>query len=82
MKYAVLDLESGCSPVWSQAKVWDINRCKLIQTLAGHTAAIFAVDLNEDGQLVVTGSADKVDTGVIITNTLRYAVKGFHPTPY
>ncbi|XP_052807929.1 uncharacterized protein LOC128236846 isoform X1 [Mya arenaria] len=41
------------------AKVWDINRCFLNQTLVGHTAAVFAVDMSEDGSLVVTGSADK-----------------------
>ncbi|KAL4233353.1 hypothetical protein ACF0H5_008035 [Mactra antiquata] len=41
------------------AKVWDISRCLQINTLLGHTAAIFAVDMSEDGKLVITGSADK-----------------------
>ncbi|XP_060599165.1 uncharacterized protein LOC132752799 isoform X1 [Ruditapes philippinarum] len=41
------------------AKVWDMNRCLHINSLLGHTAAIFAVDMSEDGHLVITGSADK-----------------------
>ncbi|XP_053396949.1 uncharacterized protein LOC128556312 [Mercenaria mercenaria] len=41
------------------AKVWDINRCLHLNSLLGHTAAIFAVDMSEDGHLVITGSADK-----------------------
>ena len=43
-----------------QAKVWDISRCHLLTTLIGHNAAIFAVDMSEDGSLVITGSADRV----------------------
>nr|KAG5711219.1 hypothetical protein BaRGS_004863 [Batillaria attramentaria] len=42
-----------------QAKVWDVNRCLLLTTLYGHNAAIFAVDMNESGSLVITGSADR-----------------------
>lgn len=43
-----------------QAKVWDVSRCKLLQTLEGHSAAVFAVDMDEEGTLVITGSADRV----------------------
>lgn len=46
-----------------QAKVWDISRCLLLTTLTGHNAAIFAVDMSEDGSLVITGSADRVREG-------------------
>lgn len=41
------------------AKIWDIGRCLLQNTLTGHSAAIFAVDMNDNGSLVITGSADK-----------------------
>ncbi|KAL5010050.1 hypothetical protein ScPMuIL_012355 [Solemya velum] len=41
------------------AKVWEISRCMLQHTLKGHQAAIFAVDMDEIGKLVFTGSADK-----------------------
>lgn len=47
----------------TQAKVWDISRCLLLTTLTGHNAAIFAVDMSEDGSLVITGSADRVREG-------------------
>ena len=46
--------------VYFQAKIWDIGRCLLQNTLTGHSAAIFAVDMNDNGSLVITGSADKV----------------------
>jgi len=48
--------------MFGQAKIWDINRCLLLNPLSGHSAAVFAIDMNEDGRLVVTGSADKVRT--------------------
>ena len=43
-----------------QAKIWDISHCHLLHTLYGHTAAVFAVDMNFDGTLTITGSADRV----------------------
>ena len=46
--------------VVAQAKVWDVNRCMLLHTLMGHNAAVFAVDMNEAGSIVITGSADRV----------------------
>ena len=52
----ITDLSFVCK----QAKVWDINRCFLTKCFQGHAAAVFAVDMNEDGGLVLTGSADKV----------------------
>ncbi|XP_021369351.1 probable E3 ubiquitin ligase complex SCF subunit sconB isoform X1 [Mizuhopecten yessoensis] len=41
------------------AKIWNISRCYLIHNLYGHTEAVFAVDLSEDGTLTITGSADR-----------------------
>ena len=42
------------------AKIWDINKCILNHTLLGHNAAIFSVDMNENGSIIITGSADRV----------------------
>ena len=39
----------------------------LQNTLTGHSAAIFAVDMNADGSLVITGAADKVNMLKIYT---------------
>ncbi|RUS92154.1 hypothetical protein EGW08_000007 [Elysia chlorotica] len=41
------------------AKVWDIGRSLLVHTLVGHNAAVFSLDIAEDGSLIVTGSADR-----------------------
>ncbi|CAI9717237.1 QUALITY PROTEIN: F-box WD repeat-containing 7-like [Octopus vulgaris] len=40
-------------------KVWRITRCRILHTLIGHTASVFAGDLSDTGSEAVTGSADK-----------------------
>ncbi|KAL3884122.1 hypothetical protein ACJMK2_030344, partial [Sinanodonta woodiana] len=40
-------------------KIWDIGRCLLQTTLFGHNSAVFAIDMDEEGKLVISGSADK-----------------------
>ena len=42
------------------AKLWDIRRYRLLLTLSGHTAAIFAVDIDDSISVALTGSADRV----------------------
>ncbi|XP_077982963.1 uncharacterized protein LOC144437811 [Glandiceps talaboti] len=41
------------------AKLWDISRCQLLHTLRGHTQAVFCIDMDDDCQIVLTGSADR-----------------------
>ena len=48
--------------LYVQAKIWDMSRCVLHHTLRGHSAAVFAVDMDADGKVAVTGSADRVSS--------------------
>ncbi|GFO33400.1 F-box/WD repeat-containing protein 7 [Plakobranchus ocellatus] len=50
------------------AKVWDIGRSLLVHTLVGHNAAVFSVDIAEDGSLIITGSADRASVPQLIAN--------------
>lgn len=61
-----------------QAKVWDISRCLLLTTLTGHNAAIFAVDMSEDGSLVITGSADRVREGKQVCLAKKFIIFEMH----
>ncbi len=45
--------------------MWDISRSRLLHTLTGHTAAVFAIDMSDTGAVVITGSADRVGAVVI-----------------
>ncbi|ESO89189.1 hypothetical protein LOTGIDRAFT_154278 [Lottia gigantea] len=57
------------------ARVWDIGRCLLITVLNGHNAAVFSVDMNEDGTITLTGSADRsVRIWETMTGTCRKVV--------
>lgn len=40
------------------ARIWDVAHGRLLQQLAGHTAAIMGVEYSRDGRMVVTGSED------------------------
>ncbi|GFR76361.1 F-box/WD repeat-containing protein 7 [Elysia marginata] len=57
--FTKLLLVSGSFDNTIRAKVWDISRSLLVHTLVGHNAAVFSVDVAEDGSLIVTGSADR-----------------------
>ncbi|XP_071509151.1 uncharacterized protein [Diadema antillarum] len=40
-------------------KLWDLHTCSLLHTLVGHGQAVFCVDIDNEGTMVITGSADK-----------------------
>ena len=66
--------------------MWDISRSRLLHTLTGHTAAVFAIDMSDTGAVVITGSADRVGwvTKSIATASRltfqSYDVQHFHET--
>ncbi|KAH8672846.1 quinon protein alcohol dehydrogenase-like superfamily, partial [Tricladium varicosporioides] len=39
--------------------VWDLKSGQLVETLTGHTAAIFSIEYTPDGSHIVSGSEDK-----------------------
>jgi len=39
--------------------VWDLDDCREIRTLEGHTAAVTSVGVSVDGQWIASGSEDK-----------------------
>ena len=43
-----------------QARIWDVGRCYLLHTLKGHRGAIYCIDMDTKGDMVITGSSDKV----------------------
>lgn len=40
--------------------MWDVSKSQLLLTLKGHNGAVFSVDMDEQANIVLTGSADKV----------------------
>ena len=40
------------------AKVWDLNRLKVVKTLSGHASGIASVCISHNGQLLATGAED------------------------
>ena len=43
-----------------QVCLWDVRRCQQMRVLQGHKGAVFAVDLNDDADLVYSGAGDRV----------------------
>ena len=43
-----------------QIKVWDARHCTLLQTLKGHSSAVFSIDADDEMKKLYSGSADKV----------------------
>ena len=55
---ALVATASKKAPPWV-GSIWDTKTGAEIHSLAGHAAAVFAVDFSPDGQRVVTGSHDR-----------------------
>jgi len=51
--------------------VWDISRCLLLFSLEGHKDAVFAVDMDDNDSLILTGSADRVNIMSLLSITLH-----------
>lgn len=60
------------------AKVWDLDRHELVQTLHGHKMAVFGVAFSPDGQTVATASLDDTCCLWAVRTGQRLAELGGH----